>query len=75
MTPLHRREDCAECDCTHSSHAGTPTGLWTCDGQPSPDVVEYSRPILLEALRTGVRALTISGYRWDYVAVLEEPTP
>jgi len=22
MTPLHRREDCAECDCTHSSHEG-----------------------------------------------------
>ena len=27
MTPLHRREDCAECDCTHSSHevARTPS--------------------------------------------------
>lgn len=48
--------------------AALPTGVWSTSGAggPSPETVEYSRPILEAALAEGRTNVVISGYPWSF---------
>lgn len=52
-------------------------GMWTPDGPVSPDVIDYTKPILERAMAAGRMTATVSGIRWTFTAAarLTDPNP